>query len=803
MCVRRAASSIVLCSCNHHSLLGALLLLSCAVCVAAHSSTHPRATSALLSVLPVRAQVDLAGSERQGKTQAEGVRLKEATKINLSLSALGNVIEALVANASGKTRHIPYRDSKLTRLLSDSLGGNTKTIMIAAVSPADYNFDETLSTLRYANRAKNIKNKPKVNEDPKDALLKEYQDEIRQLKMILEEKGLGDLIGALGGGGRVGGAGGSVSAAPVMAAVGKGSVKGGAAAVTAPVSKEAVVAVITGAGEAKAAELEEELERLEEEKAKHQRMAAVIELELAQQQEESRTRQDDLTQLEQRIAQEEAQGGAAEVVELLRAEKERLVEEEQAAAVDAAAAHAAMEAEKEEHTAMIAAVEGEMKARLQAEEERRAAVEEKLLFMTRQSEVEKESLTKKLQALQEKLLVGQEQERGGREEAEREVREMREKAMAMKRRQAEMEAARVAAEDARLFMEEAYGSAQEECEGMRRKMGKIVGKYRGMEEEVRRVEEELEEERAAHVRDVRGGEREARLYRQICAAILTATDLQRIVAHAVWVEGAEEWRLPNIDLPLVFPTIHPVGSPPTKGAAGSTTDPRQPASSWRHRLSLTRTPPSPSSSSSSSSSSPAFRQYALPAPTSDSKYYPSAGHGSVYPHAARRTPLTSLTTSQLQEMARARRPPPPPAVTAEEAWKRSRAMSEQIQAITAQVRRRETFAPTKLVVVEETKEGGGGEGGVGGGGGVEGVGVVGVGEGVRKRPAFTPAKIVTTGVGGGAGVLPDSAFSVPMRPAFSPAQPVTPVSPQSAGVSGGVDLHSLPKGRPAFTPAKM
>jgi len=128
--------------------------------------------------------VDLAGSERQSKTNAKGDRLKEAQKINLSLSALGNVISALV---DGKSKHIPYRDSKLTRLLQDSLGGNTKTVMIAAVSPADYNYDETLSTLRYASRAKNIKNKPRINEDPKDALLREYEDEIKQLKQALIE----------------------------------------------------------------------------------------------------------------------------------------------------------------------------------------------------------------------------------------------------------------------------------------------------------------------------------------------------------------------------------------------------------------------------------------------------------------------------------------------------------------------------------------------------------------------------------------------------------------------------------------
>jgi hypothetical protein len=97
--------------------------------------------------------VDLAGSEKQSKTNATGDRLKEAQKINLSLSALGNVISALV---DGRSTHIPYRDSKLTRLLQDSLGGNTKTVMIAAISPADYNYDETLSTLRYASRAKNI-----------------------------------------------------------------------------------------------------------------------------------------------------------------------------------------------------------------------------------------------------------------------------------------------------------------------------------------------------------------------------------------------------------------------------------------------------------------------------------------------------------------------------------------------------------------------------------------------------------------------------------------------------------------------
>ena len=137
--------------------------------------------------------VDLAGSERQKKTGATGLAAIEGSKINLSLSNLGNVISAL---SDGKSKHIPYRNSKLTRLLQDSLGGNTKTLMIAAISPADYNHDETLSTLRYANRAKNIKNKPKINEDPKDTMLREYKEEIERLRQLLAQSGLGSADGA-------------------------------------------------------------------------------------------------------------------------------------------------------------------------------------------------------------------------------------------------------------------------------------------------------------------------------------------------------------------------------------------------------------------------------------------------------------------------------------------------------------------------------------------------------------------------------------------------------------------------------
>ncbi|KAK2580136.1 hypothetical protein KPH14_012412 [Odynerus spinipes] len=136
--------------------------------------------------------VDLAGSERANATGATGQRLKEGAHINKSLVTLGSVISALAEVSSSvdtsstkRNVFIPYRDSVLTWLLKDSLGGNSKTIMIAAISPADCNYGETLSTLRYANRAKNIINKPTINEDPNVKLIRELREEIQKLKSLI------------------------------------------------------------------------------------------------------------------------------------------------------------------------------------------------------------------------------------------------------------------------------------------------------------------------------------------------------------------------------------------------------------------------------------------------------------------------------------------------------------------------------------------------------------------------------------------------------------------------------------------
>ncbi|XP_039512619.1 kinesin-like protein KIF21A [Pimephales promelas] len=130
--------------------------------------------------------VDLAGSERLKRTGATGDRAKEGISINCGLLALGNVISAL-GDRSKRSTHVPYRDSKLTRLLQDSLGGNSRTMMIACISPSDQDFMETLNTLKYANRARNIKNRVVVNQDKASQQISALRTEIARLQMELME----------------------------------------------------------------------------------------------------------------------------------------------------------------------------------------------------------------------------------------------------------------------------------------------------------------------------------------------------------------------------------------------------------------------------------------------------------------------------------------------------------------------------------------------------------------------------------------------------------------------------------------
>uniref|UniRef100_A0A8C7VJI7 plus-end-directed kinesin ATPase n=1 Tax=Oncorhynchus mykiss TaxID=8022 RepID=A0A8C7VJI7_ONCMY len=145
--------------------------------------------------------VDLAGSERADSTGAKGTRLKEGANINKSLTTLGKVISALAEVNKKKKKvesHIPYRDSVLTWLLRENLGGNSRTAMVAALSPADINYDETLSTLRYADRAKQIRCNAVINEDPNNRLVRELKEEVCRLRDLLLSQGLGDILESKG-----------------------------------------------------------------------------------------------------------------------------------------------------------------------------------------------------------------------------------------------------------------------------------------------------------------------------------------------------------------------------------------------------------------------------------------------------------------------------------------------------------------------------------------------------------------------------------------------------------------------------
>ena len=130
--------------------------------------------------------VDLAGSEKQQQAGTSGDRLAEGNAINKSLSCLGNVIEVLADHSMGKNlrRVVPYRDSSLTRMLQNALGGNSATIMVCAIRPGHTYYEETLNTLKYADRAKKIKNKPTINEDPQAKLIRELKHTIKVMVFL-------------------------------------------------------------------------------------------------------------------------------------------------------------------------------------------------------------------------------------------------------------------------------------------------------------------------------------------------------------------------------------------------------------------------------------------------------------------------------------------------------------------------------------------------------------------------------------------------------------------------------------------
>ncbi|KAJ3092273.1 Kinesin-like protein kif3a [Quaeritorhiza haematococci] len=426
--------------------------------------------------------VDLAGSERQSKTGATGDRLKEATKINLSLSALGNVISALV---DGKSSHIPYRDSKLTRLLQDSLGGNARTLMIATMSPASYNYDETLSTLRYASRAKNIKNKPKVNEDPKDAMLREFQEEIKRLKAMLES---GQAI------------------------------------------SPNVVEVVEEVEEIEEVEVEEEEEGgdagSQSQQSNQQKSAGKTKKKSKKklaptatgQAEESGNRGISDGGQPQPDGQKSTLGSITEsqlqkMQEMVEAEKRAIVESK--------------DMEESEKNRLLNDLE--VRARdLQREKEMR------------------EQLSAKLQQLEQKLLVGGvnllDREQELKIEMAKKAAEMEER----KRMERELERELEKSEEVNLQIEEEYASLQEEAVAKTRKLKKLWTLLMNAKSEVKDLREEHQREREDLLDTVRAVTRELKL-RMLVVNQFVPRDYQALLeSTAVWDEAAEKWRIPQV-----------------------------------------------------------------------------------------------------------------------------------------------------------------------------------------------------------------------------------------------------------------
>nr|XP_032818047.1 kinesin-like protein KIF17 isoform X4 [Petromyzon marinus] len=460
--------------------------------------------------------VDLAGSERQSKTGAQGDRLKEATKINLSLSALGNVISALV---DGRSKHVPYRDSKLTRLLQDSLGGNTKTLMVACISPADNNYEESLSTLRYANRAKSIRNRPRVNEDPKDAMLREYREEITRLKALLQ---------------------GQIAAPGRPAEV--------------PRAKEEVIAAVDHQ-----AEIEKERQKIRQEY--EERLSRVRGDFEAQQRSKARLEEalDTLrVSYEKKLTAVEERLTAAVVVQA-EVKHEQGVERPGTAApraltsVERALPQAqipdvrAASAQVARHINSVKSVE-ELREGTQSEAE--AADQPSTIAL-----LEKEEVLRRLSSLQRDVVGGEQANNPELHERRKERRRL-----ADERHRRLMESLRLDHEadgegtgDSDEVVMRVFDSMRDEAEEKERQLNKGRKKLRAAQADINDIQQEFESERRDYLDTIRRQQRELRLQQQLLERVAPClrrdcnyANLERVRSEATWDEDAQAWRLPEM-----------------------------------------------------------------------------------------------------------------------------------------------------------------------------------------------------------------------------------------------------------------
>jgi hypothetical protein len=452
--------------------------------------------------------VDLAGSERANKTGASGARLLEGCKINLSLSALGNVISALV---EGKGGHVPYRDSKLTRLLQDSLGGNTKTVMVANISPADFNYEETLSTLRYASRAKKIQNKPKINEDPKDAMLKAFQEEIKKLKSQMQEMtGIGMVMPAQ-----------STEAMPqsIQYIAGPHDVN------SQPVANQSATiiqqTIVSTVNEEKLKEMmklqeEEKQQMLEDMKNKSAESEEKLSQIVRQQEEEKNL----LLEIIKQKTDDERK-----VLEQQFIEKQRELEEEKIR----------MEEELNKHNEALARhnealdLERKRQEQLQKEKEEMAhKLEEMQAHVVRGKSLEKLEETNKRQL--EKMRKQKEELERRKEEEERIKKELQDKA------------------DQKIELEQQYASIQDEVEVKTKKLKKVWGKFQSAKSEITDLQKEFQQEREDYLYTIRQLERDLKLRTKIIENFVPQEEVNKVTNRAAWDEEDDDWKIAHLNL---------------------------------------------------------------------------------------------------------------------------------------------------------------------------------------------------------------------------------------------------------------
>ncbi|KAG8228748.1 hypothetical protein J437_LFUL009670 [Ladona fulva] len=420
--------------------------------------------------------VDLAGSERQSKTGSSGQRLKEASQINLSLSTLGNVISALV---DGKSTHVPYRNSKLTRLLQDSLGGNSKTVMVANVGPADFNYDETVSTLRYAMRAKGIQNRAWVNEDPKDALLRQFQDEIMLLKKQLSSLSAEDASELIG----------NISLGPNMH------------------SKSTSESSESGA--------EKEVGKDEDEKDQNERDSDDIEDEEDEEEDFEENGDEDKSTSEGKEKSESGKKGPSseEIKEMkarLEADKHNLLVQKE---------------EEERERRRLASDVNLHDNEVQKARSERTMLYEKLQSLERKIIVGGENLLEKAEE-QERLLAMSQAELDRTRQSEKQLREQ------LEEKEAE-----------RIDIEEKYSSLAEECAAKGRKIRKVYSLILAAKAELSDVQAEKQREMEGLLDGIRGLSRELRLQSLIIENLIPPEFQEQIDRFVHWNEDIGEWQL--------------------------------------------------------------------------------------------------------------------------------------------------------------------------------------------------------------------------------------------------------------------